>query len=695
MSYPPPDRNRAGGHRRPVLWLAVAFATGVGVYFWLPAQPWPWVAPALLLLSLGMVLETRSRPVLLALALALSTGLAGFVAADGRTRLVASPVLSAPVAATVSGPLCAVEPRDDGARLVLCPPQIPEHPPKTTPARVRISVSRADLPHPPPEPGDHVTVPAKLFPPPGPALPGGFDFARHAWFQRLGGVGYATGPPSVTRSATASEESFSMARLRTRVVATIRDSLPGPPGAVAVALMTGERGMVPEPVLDAVRMAGMAHLLAISGLHMGLVAGVTFFALRALLAAVPPLALRWPVKKLAAVMALAAAAGYLWLTGAPVPTQRAFIMTGLVLGAVLVDRTAISMRLVAWAAVLVLLVQPENLLGPSFQMSFAAVVALVAIYEPLAPRLTAWRARARDSGFWWRPPALYLLAVALSTAVATAATAPYALFHFNQIAVYSLPANMLAVPLTVLWIMPWAVAAFALMPLGLAHWALVPMGWGCAGLIAIAREVAAWPGALLTVPAMPTWGVVVATLGGLWLVLSGGRWRWLGVPVMVAGLASPLTLTPPDVLMSADSRLLGVRGRDTLWLSTSYRARFVAERWQERLGLSRVAVFPRQPDPDAVAPGGLACVRGLCRFTRNGLRVALVRHPAVLPTVCPGSDVVVATVPVPDCPGALLVVDRWTAYRQGALTVTLASGLPVLRTSHHHRGHRPWVQAGE
>jgi len=275
--------------------------------------------------------------------------------------------------------------------------------------------------------------------------------------------------------------------MRQAVTERVLAGLHGQAGAVAAALLTGERGAIAKDVLAAMRDAGLAHLLAISGLHIGLFAGILFFVCRALLALWESVALRYPIKKWAATVALAGTAFYLLLAGATIPTQRAFLMGGLVIIAILLDRTGISMRSVAWAAVAVLLVQPESLLGASFQMSFAAVVALVAAFEWYGLR-RGWR--ANDT-----PPRRllnYLAGVALATLIAGLATAPFAAYNFNRIADYGLAANLLAVPMTALWIMPWGVAALALLTFGLEAVALAPMGWGIDGVIAVARMVSSW-----------------------------------------------------------------------------------------------------------------------------------------------------------------------------------------------------------
>jgi competence protein ComEC len=280
--------------------------------------------------------------------------------------------------------------------------------------------------------GSWVRLPAVLNPPPAPAMPGAFDFARQAWFDRLGGVGYAVGRPEAIAAPVGEDGAGWRLRvegLRQRLNERIQAALPGPAGAVAAALMTGDRGAIPEELVEAMRDSGLAHLLSISGLHIGLVWTLLFFAVRAGLALAEPVALRWPVKKWAAAAALAGAFAYLLISGAEVPTQRAFLMTALVTLAILCDRSALSMRLVAWAAGAILLLTPEALLSASFQLSFAAVVALVAAYEVLAPRLARLRA---DSGTA-RRIGLYLAGVCLTTFVAGLATAPFGLFHFTRL----------------------------------------------------------------------------------------------------------------------------------------------------------------------------------------------------------------------------------------------------------------------
>jgi len=361
--------------------------------------------------------------------------------------------------------------------------------------------------------------------------------------------------------------------------------------------MTGVRSAIPLSLMKSIRNSGLAHLLAISGLHVGLVAGILFIGLRALLALVPPIALRYPIKKWAAAAALLGALAYSIISGATVPTQRAFLMIGLVLAAVILDRRGLSMRMVAWAAAVILLLRPESLLGASFQLSFAAVTALIAAYEVLRNRRVYGNAGRRS---WFRVFLIYLGGVALTTLIAGAATAPFAIYNFNRMADFGLVANLVGVPVTALWIMPFAVAAFALMPFGLESIALAPMGWGLDVLVWVAKSVAAWPGAITLIPAMPTWGLAVVAIGGLWLTIWRTRWRLLGGPLIVVGLASVFAVTPPDVLIGGRGKVMAVRSAGgALMVSDARKSKFGQGVWLRRAGLEK----GRSLAPGRLQPG--------------------------------------------------------------------------------------------
>jgi competence protein ComEC len=676
----------AAERERLALWLPVAFAAGIGLYFALGREPAAWIGPTITLAAgLVAVLGRRSASAVIAGVAICVLGL-GLTVAQGRARLVAAPVIEKRIGPVdVEGRVAAVEIRPEGRRILVDRLHIEGVAAGSTPALVRLVVRR---------PGDHlvpgdlIAARAVLLPPPAPAAPGAYDFQRDAWFARLGGVGFFTGEIQNRGRADPNEYGWTL-RLnaaRQAVVERTMAAIPGPAGTIAAALLTGEQGAIPPEAMAAMRDSGLAHLLSISGLHISLVAGIVFFTVRRGLALIPPLALRYPIKKWAAVIAFLAITFYMLFASPGVPTQRSWLMTSIVLFAILIDRTAISMRLIAWAAFVVLLFLPESLLGPSFQMSFAAVVALIAVWEAVRRQFTVWRVGAG----LMRRIGLELGAVCLTTIIAGFASAPYALYHFNRFTLYGLAANFLAVPLTSFWVMPWAVLAFLLFPLGLERLALVPLGWGCELILVIGREVAGWDGAVALFPAMPAWGLVVASLGGLWLCLWQTRWRVLGLPLILLGLSSIVLERIPDVLISGDAKLLAVRGTDGLLEVSARRAsKLTRETWLRRAGQDQAEPWP---DAGSTADGALTCDPLGCIYHAHGQTVALVRSAAALPEDCTVATVVVATVPVRRaCPSAQVVIDRFSVWRDGGHAVWLSPSGAVVESVRAARGQRPWV----
>lgn len=668
------------------LWLPVGVGSGVAVYFLLPSEPWRWAPPLLLLIALLLAVTWRRQTATCAVACAVATLAAGMGLAQWHAIAATAPVLERTLrSVSVEGRIVALAPTAKGARLTLRNVRIDGLMPRQTPVSVRISVRR--LP-PTLRTGDQVRLRATMSPPPGPAVPGAYDFQRRAWFESLGGVGYAFG--TITRQEGGEQRpvrwldpAHSIADLRAVVQQRIERSLDGEAEGLALALITGERGTVPESVTQALRDSGLAHLLAISGLHLGLVAGFVFLIVRGGLALVPAIALRYPIKKWAAAAAMLAAFGYLLLAGAPVPTQRAFVMTGLVLLAVMIDRVGISMRLVGWAALVVLLIKPDALTGASFQMSFAAVVALVGTYEVVGYRL---RPLVRQLGVG-RQLLLYLAGVALTSLVAGLATAPFALFHFDRLAIYGLAANMIAVPIAALWVMPCAVAALLLMPLGLSGLALVPMAWGLNAIVAIATAVAGWPGAIQLIPSLPLGGLVLIVIGGLWMAIWQRRWRFAGVPLIAGGVVTAGLAVPPDILVTDDGRLMGMRDGARLYVSSVKTQLFVRDVWLHRTGTRDWHPFG---ETGSVRCDTLACVAEL-----RGRLIAFIFDPRALDEDCRVADIIVAAVPVDRaCTQPAVVIDRFDLWREGAHAVWLGEDGDVViqvRSVNQNRGSRPWV----
>lgn len=680
----------AAERERWLLWAPVFLGGGIACYFALPVEP-PASAGILgALILLAAVYRARGGPAVAVALLAVALLATGFAAAQLRSRLVAAPILEGRYGpAPITGTVVRLETLPRGPRATLEGVRLGGVPAERTPHRVRIALRRGDTA----TVGDSISVFGRIAAPGPPVFPGAYDFGRRAWFEGLGATGFALGFSSQVPPAGDSLPGLSarirLSAARHGIASRIRAAVPGESGAVAAALITGDRSAISAETLDAMRDSGLAHLLAISGLHLGLVAAILFFGVRTALALSERLTLCYPIKKWAAAVAMAGSLVYLLLAGATIPTQRAFVMTGLVLLAVIVDREAISMRLVAWAAMLILLTRPESLLSASFQMSFAAVVALVAFYEGARARIRgAATAIAAVSG---GRLAIYVVGVAVTTIIASVATGLIGLHHFGRIAVYGLPANLLAVPLTALWIMPWAVMSAILMPLGLESWALAPMGWGIDALLRIAGAVSMWPGAVRPVPAMHTGGLALAAAGGLWLAIWRERWRYLGVLGIVGGVLTIPLMPAPDILIADSGRLMAVKLADgSLSLSDSRRDRFAAELWLESVGQVNRRYWPRVGETE---DGRLACDPLGCVYRAGGKTVALIRDGRALADECGRDGILISAVPVRGrCPGPRLVIDRFDLWRSGAHALWLDGNKLILRTVREYRGHRPWAR---
>jgi len=686
--------------RRLALWIPVGFGLGAQAYFLWPSEPSATLALTAAALALAGVLAARRLGRGVALAAALLCLTAGFGAAAVRARLVAAPVLAEQVEALVEGRVRALSQSAAGRpRLLLEAPRIWGLAAAQTPARVRITLTAArhaeGL-----GPGDLVSVMARLGPPGGPVEPDGFDFARAAWFERLGGVGVARG--RVARLADEPLTGFAAARValdraRLRLSEALRAGIGGQAGAFAAAIVTGDRAALPVTALQDLRDSNLAHLLAISGLHMAIVCGLAFGAARLGLALTPGVGVRWPVKPIAAAAALAAGLAYLALSGAAVATQRAFVMAAVAFLAVIVNRPAVTLRALALAALVVLTLAPESLTQVGFQMSFAATVALVAAYE--AAREAGWL--APRPGFWGRA-ARYGLGLLLTSAIAGLATAPFAAFHFNRLTSFGLIANLTAVPVMGAVVAPALAGAAALAPLGLEAWPLRIAGVGIDWILRVAETVAGWEGAARPIAAAPQFALWLITLGGLWLCLWRGRLRLAGLPALALAAALWLGGAPrPDLLIAPGGAAAGVMTPQGRALDPARPDRFAAETWLRRDGdAATVAEAAARPaftaeGPWRVAPFGdgweVRIFRGArlsaLALTRQCAPKTVVLAPRIAPRVAAQAQAGAAA-------GPCLLLDRARLAARGALALSGKGDRLVVEDATAGRAARLWRGAG-
>lgn len=677
------------------VWLPVAFGCGIAAYFSLGSEPGPWTALALTGLALGLVGASARAGVAHALAMGLLAAALGFAVAKARTEWARAPVLAEEMRrAQVSGIVELIEPRPErGERLTIRVTGIAGVAIALRPERIRVRVmtKREGL-----QPGDAIRLRATLRPPSPPALPGGYDFARWAWFQGLGATGYAIQPPEIVARAAAREQDVISAararleRLRQGIGERVRAAVPGETGAIAVSLITGERGAIPEAISDAYRDSGLVHILSISGLHMVIMAGAVYGGVRLLLAAFPAIALRYATKTWAAAAALAGAGAYLLISGGSIPTVRAFLMIAIMFIAVMLDRQALAMRNVAIAALLVLIVLPESLLDPGFQMSFAAVVSLIAAYEAVRARTDE-----PERGGWIRPVAFFLGGIVLSTIVASIAVAPIGAYHFHRSQQYALLANLVAVPICNLVVMPAALLTLVLMPLGLEALPLALMAKGIDGMTATAQWVAALPGSVIHIPEISDASFALMIAGGLWITLWQTRWRALGLAAVATGVLIAGGADRPDILAGrGGGELVAVRGTDGRLAAVGARnTSFELDRWLQHDGDGRK---PR----DLLRARAFRCDGTGCTADVKGLRVAIARHPSALGDDCLQADVVIAGQRRPSgCTKPRMFLDRWTLLRDGTHAIYLArdgeTGAPRIariETVANQRGERPWTR---
>jgi competence protein ComEC len=669
------DRQR--GHLFP--WLPVFFGIGIAIYFALRREPTAeqWIALGLIAAGLlGCVVLTRASAPLPIAALMV---VAGLLAAGHRTHAVSGPLLTFRYYGPVEGRIVGLDrSSSDAVRLTLDRVVLRDLPPARTPGRVRVSL-HGDQGWVVPEPGRTVILTGHLSPPQGPVEPGGFDFRRHAWFQGLGAVGYTRTPVLTLRPPEDGRAGLAIFRMRMAISAHVQAALPGQVGAFAAAITTGDRSGIDTAMNEDLRISNLAHLLAISGLHMGLLTGFVFASTRYGLALFPRVALRWPTKKIAAVAALGAGAFYLALSGGNVATERAFVMVAVMLMAVLFDRRALSLRSVALAALIVLALQPEALLGPGFQMSFAATTALVAVF--------GWMRDAREPGLPPRLPrwALPLVALVVSSAVAGLATAPIAAAHFNRVPHYGLVANLVSVPLMGTVIIPAAVLAALLAPFGGAGIGLAIMGPAISWILAVAREVASWPGAVSHVVTPSPFILPVLVLGMLWLILWQGRARALGVAPAALALALWPAVERPALLISDSGGLVGLMTEDGRVVSKARGDGFAAASWLENDG-------DGADQDSAFARMGFEGGDGAMRFRvgdATGQHLSGRGAADRLAAACAASDLVILAGTAPATPECW-VIDRDALERSGALAVyTGPDGLRMVSVA-DRTGVRPW-----
>lgn len=681
---------------RLFLWLPVLLAVGIGGYFSLPFEPGiaATLIVSLFLLVLALVPGWFNGRIVIPVIIVMLVS--GFALAKLRTEMVRAPVLGKEKGFyELEGQIERIVLLPGGEkRLYLGNLSIRGVSQEHTPERIRLTSRMNDGPL---AVGMRIRLKALLRPPPGPVQPGGFDFSRQAWFLRLGAVGFAISKASVVKTASLSPFQWRLwvEKQRQAVARKITDVTGGPGGAIALALIVGDKYSIDGEVMAAIRASGLAHMLAISGMHMALVSGTMFWILRALLALSQTLALRYDVGKIAATGAIIAALGYYFLSGMGISTLRAFIMITIMFAAVLLGRKALSMRNVALAALLILIVHPESLLSVGFQMSFASVVALVSFYERgIFPR------PGPGSGLLMvrvgEKAVAALVAIFLTTLIAGLAVMPIAVYHFHHVTPYSVVGNVLAMPVLGMFVMPMALVSLLAMPFDLHA---VPLGLMVGGnnlIVAIAGFVAGFREARINVGTMDLSALLLFVLGGLWFLLWRSKLRLWGLLPVVMGLLLFSRTTVPLLIVEREGKnIVLIDENKMMWPMSRRAGTYSLDRWQSTYGARRYS----QTKDRKSGGGGRAlrkwrCDQLGCTILHKGLTIAYSIHPGALEEDCARADILVAAYPVfkrrADCGKVRIIMDIRDLKKSGAVEIRWKGRQPHVITSAGLTGRRPW-----
>lgn len=684
-----------------LMWPPVFLGLGAALYFALMSEPSFYLAGGFLTGALLLWVRARRfyhrkseneiRFLLYLLFSAVLLTACGFSCAKARGFFAGTPMIvkeTRPVKITAMLSHIEDRGRKSGRQVLLEDVSIETWEEKDTPEAVRLTV-RTEI-NDDVAVGDRVSLLAKLTPPAVPVLPDSFDYARHFYFEGIGGLGFALSGISLVEKG---QSAFpGLEHVRMRVSDKIKHHVKGPAQGIVVALMTGERAAIDDGDWQALRASGLAHIISISGLHVAMVAAPVFFLVRLLLALIPAVALRFDIKKIAAFCALLVCSAYVGFVVPTVPTTRSLLMTGVALIAIMMDRSPFSMRLVGFSAILLLVFTPESVWSASFQMSFAAVAALVFVADVVRP---VWLRLYREAGLI-RKSVLYICGAALTSFVASVATAPFVWFHFQQMASYSVLGNLLAMPISGLVIMPMMMAAYVLMPFGLDHWPLTMMAWGVDGLLEVARYVQNLPGALITGRMVSPLFLYGSAVSGLIVILFARWWKVMALPVFVSAVIAAFMTPLPDILIAPGANIMAVRTQEGYAVSSLRKERFVRKQWAQHLDFQDFQLFPEEGVMMLSGQDQVSCDRSLCRIEVDGMKISYGESYTALLADCGWADLLVTTkwLDRTFCPQAR-VFDARHFRRNGAVAVFAQTR--KIDMARNHRGFRPWTgnQAGD
>ncbi len=650
------------------LWIPVLYAAGVLVYLAIPYEPPVYAGIAAAVASFLAALFFRKRNLFLYISLMCFFVFAGFVGANIRALTVKAPVLEKDSFASLEGRIDEINTYKKGFRVFLTDIKSDAFPPDKTPKKIRLTVLTkiGDV-----KAGDIISVRASLTPPLKAVAPGTYDFSRDAYFQQIGAVGFTVSDfIKISGAQNNFHETISQARniISNRLV----NSVGGVEAEIAKALFIGDTGGIDSETMAAIRNSGLAHLLSISGLHLVIVCAIFFKISRMLLTIIPGVPLRFNTKKIAAICAIIGSYFYLLMSGSPVSAERSFLMSAMVFIAIIFDRSGLPLRIVAIAAMYLLITAPENITKPGFQMSFGAVIALISAFEWLSPHIRLYENTRKIPKI-----VTNITGTILSSIVATIATAPFAIYHFNRNSPYGVIANILAIPMASFGVMPFGVLAIILMPLNLEWLVAWPLRAGIDFIINIAQYVAALPYAGSTIPAISDWQLLIISFGFMWLVIWKTRWRLFGLVFIMIAVISVFFNKTPDIMINSEATLFAVKDENgELIVSSNISSRYARSIWVSRAG---------QVDAESISKSEskvILCDAAGCIYKKNGYITAFIKHPAALERDCGNSDIIINLTGMKyNCIHALKQINIYDLKKKGAHEIYLGDKVIIKMVS--------------
>ena len=723
-------------HGRAILFASIYM--GLGAIFWFKASSDPppqAVLAGLCVFAASFALRREAGRLSRHLLFAGMLICLGMALAQWESWRVSTVMLDSAVTTTVTGRVERRESYDNGGWRYVVRVETTEKPTiRRSPERVTIFIRKQAKPF---DLGDRIQGKARLTPPSGPALPDLNDFAFSSYFNGIGANGFAYGNPTLlspsgdgVADSPLDKADIWLAGLRNGIGDRIRETLPGDTGAFAAALVTDERRAISKDTTESLRIAGLTHIIAISGLNMALSAGIFYVGLRYLFSLFPGVAQAWPTKKFAAFGALLTVTAYYLISGFGVSAERAFIMMAIMLVAVLFDRPSLSLRNVALSAIVILILSPSQVLGPSFQMSYAATLALVSGYS-------LWKRRRHRENILSRirliSPLLFVsrfFGGVLSTSfIGGASTAIFSIEHFHRLATYGLAANLAAMPVVSFIVMPFGMAAMLLMPLGLdgPFWNVT--GEGLELVILIAKTVAGWGGDI-TFGRQPGWLMPTFIAGFLIMTVLRTRLRHLGLLLLLSsiGVAAFGSGVPkPDLMISEDGVLVALRQDNILATNRERPQAFIFEQWQKALVATehqpptmlpaddRLPQINKTTDRrrrlsreeqnavrkameealDRTMQGSFACQKGAwcVAMLDNGAMLVTIENAAYLPPACDTANIVVTPIRLrlDHCRSGAMLITGATLRKTGSIEMTLTADKPIVSAAFENP-QRPWTR---